>query len=272
MIAGQRLSARKSLGQNFLLDLNLARRIARAAGTLDGARIIEIGPGPGGLTRALLEAGAAVVAVEVDSRCIDALTPLRRAAGDRLRVVAADALRTDLAALAPPPRRVVANLPYNIGTRLLGQWLDRLAAEPSFAAGFTLMFQKEVAARLAAQPRSAAYGRLGVYAQWLCSVDVLFDVPARAFTPPPAVTSSVVRLAPRAEPQAPADASCLRRVLAAAFGQRRKMLRSSLKTLGVSAADLLSAAGIDGRARAEVLEIKQFCRLAAALSRLEAGR
>ena len=273
-IAAQRLSARRALGQNFLLDLNLTRRIARAAapeGAPEGETVIEIGAGPGGLTRALLETGARVVAVERDRRCIAALAALTQAAPGRLRVVEADARKVDLRDLAPAPRRVVGNLPYNVGTRLLAGWLDRLARAPDYAAGFTLMFQKEVAQRLAAAPGTPAWGRLGVLAQWLCMPSVLFDVPARAFTPPPRVTSSLVRLVPRARPLAPADPDRLRRVTAAAFGQRRKMLRSSLKALGVDAAALLAAAGIDGRARAGTLDVAGFCRLAEALSRIEDG-
>ena len=271
VIAAHRISARKGLGQNFLLDLNLTRRIARAAGALEGARVVEIGAGPGGLTRALLEAGAEVVAVERDPRCAAALADLERAAAGRLRVVHADALAVDLAELAPAPRRVVANLPYNLATRLLANWLEALARDAGFAAGFTLMFQKEVAERLAAAPGAPARGRLGVFAQWLCAVEIAFDVPARAFTPPPKVASSVVRLAPRAAPP-PADAAALRRVTAAAFGQRRKMLRSSLAALGVDTPALLAGAGVDGRLRAGVLEGADFLRLAAVLSRLEARR
>ena len=264
------MSARRALGQNFLLDLNLTRRIARAAGPLEGADVIEIGPGPGGLTRALLEAGARVAAVERDPRCVAALAGLERAAAGRLRVIEADALRVDLRDLAPAPRRVVANLPYNIASRLLAGWLDALARDPAFAAGFTLMFQKEVAQRLVAAPGTAARGRPSVLAQWLCDAAALFDAPARAFTPPPRVVSSVVRLTPRAA-RAPADPDALRRVAAAAFGQRRKMLRSSLKTLGADTAALLADAGVDGAARAEALDVAAFLRLAAALSRLEAG-
>lgn len=271
VIAAHRIAARRSLGQNFLLDLNLTRRIARAAGPLDGADVVEIGAGPGGLTRALLEAGARVVAVECDRRCLDALAELADAAPGRLRVAGADALDLDLRDLAPAPRQVVANLPYNVASRLTVRWLDALAGDPTFAAGFTLMFQKEVAERLAAAPGTPARGRLGVYAQWLCDARVLFNVPARAFAPPPKVTSSVVSLAPRSAPEPAADAARLQRVTAAAFGQRRKMLRSSLRPLGVDVPRLLALAGIDGTARAEVLEVAEFCRLADALTRIEAG-
>ncbi len=271
VIAAHRLSARRSLGQNFLLDLNLTRRIARAAGALDGVDVIEIGAGPGGLTRALLEAGARVVAVERDRRCVAVLAALGRAAPGRLRVVEADALRVDLQSLAPAPRLVVANLPYNVASRLVVRWMNELAREPAFVADFILMFQKEVAQRLAAVPGAGAYGRLSILAQWLCEPTLLFDIPARAFTPPPKVTSSVVRLTPRAVPLAAADPDRLQRVTAAAFGQRRKMLRSSLATLGADSSALLAAAGIDGRLRAERLSVVDFCRLAAAFSRIEAG-
>ena len=272
VLAAHGISPRRSLGQNFLPDLNLARRIARAAGPLDGAAVIEIGAGPGGLTRALLEAGAHVVAVERDRRCVEALASVARAAPGRLRIVEADARRIDLRSLAPPPRFVVANLPYNIATRLFGAWLDSLARDPSFAAGFTLMFQKEVAQRIAAAPGTAAWSRLGVVAQWLCEPTLLFDVPASAFVPPPKVTSSVVGIAPRAAPLAPADPDRLRRVAAAAFGRRRKMLRSALKSLGVDVPALLAGAGIDGRVRAETLGVAEFCRLAEALARLDSRR
>ena len=269
VLAAHGISPRRSLGQNFLLDLNLARRIARAAGPLDGAAVIEIGAGPGGLTRALLEAGARVVAVERDTRCVEALAAVVGAARGRLRIVEADARRVDLRDLAPPPRLVVANLPYNVATRLLGGWLDTLARDPSFAAGFTLMFQKEVAQRIAAAPGTAARGRLGVFAQWLCEPSVLFDVPPPAFTPPPKVMSSVVRIAPRAAPLAPAHPDCLRRVAAAAFGRRRKMLRSALKSLDTDVPALLARAGVDGRRRAESLSVAEFCRLAEALAGLD---
>ena len=272
VIAAHELSARKALGQHFLLDLNLTRRIARAAGPLDGADVIEIGAGPGGLTRALLEAGARVAAVERDPRCARALAGLLRAAPDRLRVVEADARALDIRRLAPVPRRVVANLPYGAATVLLGKWLDALAEDPAFAAGFTLMFQREVARRITAPPGGAARGRLGVYAQWLCEASILFDVAPRAFAPPPKVTSTVIRLVPRPAPLFAADARDLRRVTAAAFGQRRKMLRSSLKTLGAETEALLAAAGVDGSARAETLGLAGYCRLANALSRIEGRR
>jgi 16S rRNA (adenine1518-N6/adenine1519-N6)-dimethyltransferase len=257
------LGARRALGQNFLLDLNLTRRIARAAAPLDEATVIEIGPGPGGLTRALLDEGARrVVAVERDSRCLAALQELAAAYPGRLELVEADALALDPTALAAAPRRIVANLPYNIATALLLRWLGNIAAY----RGLTLMFQREVAERLVAAPRTPAYGRLSVVTQWLAEPKILFDVPARAFLPPPKVTSSVVSLIPRPEPLAAADKASLERVTAAAFGQRRKMLRSSLKTLGVPVERLLDATGIPGTARAEELPVAAFCALARALN------
>lgn len=259
------LSARKSLGQNFLLDLNLTARIARAAAPLDDANVIEIGPGPGGLTRALLLAGARqVVAVERDPRSVAALAELAAAFPGRLTIVEGDALAIDAASLAPAPRKIVANLPYNIATPLLLGWLRTAEAFESM----TLMFQKEVALRLAAAPRSKEYGRLSVMAQWRCAVRRLFDIPPRAFVPPPKVTSSVVQLVPRAAPLAPCGADELERVLAAGFGQRRKMLRQSLKPLGLDAEALLAAAGIAPTARAEELSVAEFCGLARALAAL----
>ena len=257
------LSARKRLGQHFLLDLNLTRRIARSAGAIDSGTVIEIGPGPGGLTRALLMEGARrVIAVEADSRCLGALAEIAAAWPDRLEAIAADALEIDAAALGEPPRRVVSNLPYNIGTALLLKWLER----PEAFVGFTLMFQKEVADRLFARPGSKDYGRLSVLTQWLTVVKPLFEVPAAAFTPPPKVTSTVVQLTPRPEPLCPAPRALLERVTAAAFGQRRKMLRQSLKSLGPSPARLLAAAGVAETARAEEIGIEGFCALARALA------
>ncbi|MEX0760255.1 MAG: 16S rRNA (adenine(1518)-N(6)/adenine(1519)-N(6))-dimethyltransferase RsmA, partial [Tistlia sp.] len=225
VIARHALGARKALGQHFLLDLNVTGRIARSAGPLGQGTTIEIGPGPGGLTRALLLAGAErVVAIERDERCLAALTEIAAASGGRLELLQADALTVAAETLGEAPRRIVANLPYNVATPLLLGWLAALARDPQAFESLTLMFQKEVAERLAAVPRSKAYGRLSVMTQWLCTVDALFDLPAQAFTPPPKVTSSVVRLTPRAVPLAPAQAAVLERVTAAAFGQRRKML------------------------------------------------
>ncbi|MGD9538194.1 MAG: 16S rRNA (adenine(1518)-N(6)/adenine(1519)-N(6))-dimethyltransferase RsmA [Alphaproteobacteria bacterium] len=255
------LAARKSLGQHFLLDLNLTRRIARAAQPFDGATVIEVGPGPGGLTRALLAEGAArIVAIERDQRCVAALAPLVDAAASRLSVIEADALEVDEAALGPPPRLVVANLPYNIATPLLIKWLDRIA----LFRGLVLMMQKEVAERVAARPGDDAYGRLGVRVGWVCEARRLFDVSPRAFTPPPKVTSSVVRLEPRPAPLCAAEPAAFERVLAAAFGQRRKMLRAALRALGVDTARLLAEAGVEPTARAENLPIEAFCALARA--------
>ncbi len=259
VIARHGLSARRSLGQHFLLDPNLTRRIARAAGPLGGIQVIEVGPGPGGLTRALLSEGAAHVhAIERDARCIGALRELEATAGGRLTIVEGDAREVDVAALAPPPRRIVANLPYNLSTVLLRRWLGQADAFECL----TLMFQKEVADRLVAAPGSKTYGRLSILAQWLCEVRILFEIPAAAFTPPPKVTSALVGLRPRAEPLAPAEIGALERVTGAAFGQRRKMLRSSLRALGGDAGALLAAAGIDPTARAETLTVTQLCALA----------
>lgn len=232
VIARHGLAARKALGQNFLLDLNLTGRIARAAGPLEGHDVIEVGPGPGGLTRALLDNGARrVIAIERDQRCIAALEEVAAAYPGRLKLVEGDALETDMAALVDRPARIVANLPYNIATPLLVGWLQTEPWPPWFSS-LTLMFQREVAERIVATPGSKAYGRLGVLAQWRTRPRILFDVDRRAFTPPPSVTSSIVELLPRQVPLAPANPQVLELVVAAAFGQRRKMLRASLKSLG----------------------------------------
>jgi 16S rRNA (adenine1518-N6/adenine1519-N6)-dimethyltransferase len=266
VIAAHGLRAIKGLGQHFLLDLNLTARIARAAGPLDGTAVIEVGPGPGGLTRALLAAGAPhVLAIERDERCIAALGDLSEAYPERLRIFAGDALRTDDVALVREtgwqgPIRVIANLPYNIGTALILRWLER----PQELAGLTVLIQKEVAERLTAAPRTKAYGRLSVLVQWLCDVSMEFDIPARAFTPPPKVVSTVVNLTPRSEPLAPAKREDLEAVTKAAFGQRRKMLRASLKALGMDPLPLLEQAGITPTARAEELDVATFCALARA--------
>lgn len=260
-IAAAGFSAKKSLGQNFLLDINLTRRIARAAGPLGDGTTIEVGPGPGGLTRALLIEGAVeLVAIERDARAAAALAPLVEAADGRLRLLEGDALEVDAATLGVPPRRIVANLPYNVATRLLIGWLET----PTAFASLTLMFQKEVADRLLAAPGDDAYGRLSVLVQWLCTVRRVTDLPPSAFTPPPKVWSTVVRLEPRPEPSHPADRRALERITEAAFGQRRKMLRQSLKGLGGDA--LLAAAGIEPTTRPERLAIAEFCRLANALT------
>ena len=263
IIARYGIAARKSLGQNFILDLNVTRRIARAAGPLDESSVIEIGPGPGGLTRALLAEGARrVIAIERDPRCLDALGELAVRYPGRLELVAGDALALDPSMLCEAPRKIVANLPYNIATALLLGWLDRIGDYESL----TLMFQREVAERFVATPRSPAYGRLSVLVQWLTEPRILFDLPPRAFVPPPKVTSSVVLLMPRTSPLAAASKPVLERVTAAAFGQRRKMLRSSLKTLGVPVEKLLVQAAIAPTARAEELSVAQFCALARAVA------
>lgn len=262
VIAKYGLSALKQLGQNFLLDLNLTGRIARAAGPLKDVTVIEIGPGPGGLTRALLATDARhVIAIERDKRCIAALQDLAAAYPSRLTIMEADALQIDELIFAPEaPRAIVANLPYNIATALLIKWLERSEQFVSL----TLMFQQEVAQRLVATPRTKSYGRLSVLTQWLCDADILFDISPRAFTPSPKVTSTVVRLVPRPAPLFPANRIILQKILAAAFGQRRKMLRASLKSLGATAEQHLLIAGIEPTARAEELNIEQFCALARA--------
>lgn len=266
VIAKHGLGALKALGQNFLLDLNLTGRIARAAGPLEGYEVIEVGPGPGGLTRALLAEGASrVIAIERDRRCLPALEEIAAAYPGRLTIIEGDALETDMAALVKGPARIVANLPYNIATPLLVRWLQTEPWPPWYAS-LTLMFQKEVAERIVAPPGGKAYGRLAVLAQWRTKPRMLFDVNRSAFTPPPAVTSTVVELIPRAQVLAPADPRELERVVAAAFGQRRKMLRSSLKSLTANPAAMIEAAGIDATQRAEELSVEQFCALARAFA------
>lgn len=261
VIAKYDLAARRALGQNFLLDLNLTAKIARAAGDLSTGTTIEIGPGPGGLTRALLAHGAReVIAIERDARCLGALAEIAAAYPGRLTIVEGDALAMDCAKLGTAPRRIVANLPYNIATPLLIKWLGQ---GPAFAS-LTLMLQKEVADRLIAKPRSKEYGRLSVLTQFLARPRRLFDLPPRAFVPPPKVTSTVIEILPLAEPAFPARLADLERVTQAAFGQRRKMLRQSLRTLGGNAEALLAAAEITPTARAEELTIAQFAALARA--------
>lgn len=255
------LLARKSLGQHFLFDLNLTGRIAAAAGELSTGTTIEVGPGPGGLTRALLAHGArAVVAVERDRRFLPALEEIAGRYPGRLSVLEADALDIEAHALGDAPRRIVANLPYNVGTKLLVGWLAR----PEAFESVTVMLQKEVVERIVAPPASEAYGRLAVAAQWRWSPRRLFDVPASAFVPPPRVASAMVRLVPRETPLAPAEPAMLERIVAAAFGQRRKMLRSALRALGQDPVPRLAAAGLDGDRRAETLSIEEFCALARA--------
>jgi 16S rRNA (adenine1518-N6/adenine1519-N6)-dimethyltransferase len=263
VIARHGLVARRSLGQNFLLDLNLTRRIARAAGPLAGHTIVEVGPGPGGLTRALLMEGAErVLAVERDRRTLPALAEIAAAYPGRLEVVEADALTVDWAALVGPgPARIVANLPYNIATPLLLGWLTTEPWPPWYCS-LTLMFQSEVAERIAAAPGSKVYGRLSVIAQARARARALFDIDRRAFTPPPKITSTLVEIVPLAEPPVPCPIAALERLTAAAFGQRRKMLRSSLKTLLEDPEPLLERAAINPTMRAEELSVADFCRLA----------
>lgn len=265
VIARHGIGAKKSLGQNFLLDLNLTGRIARAGAPLAGTDVLEIGPGPGGLTRALLAGGARrVVAVERDARCLAALAEISDHWPGRLEIIEGDALSLDLAARLTAPAQIIANLPYNIGTALFTRWMaPEDGAWPPWWTRLTLMFQKEVAARIAARPGEKAFGRLSVLAGWRAEARIAFDVSPRAFTPPPKVTSAVVSVVPGA-PVAAAPPKALEAVTAAAFGQRRKMLRQSLKALG-DADGLLRAAAIDGTRRAETLRIEEFCALARAL-------
>jgi len=255
------LAAKKALGQNFLLDLNLTGKVARAAGDLSGATVIEVGPGPGGLTRALFMHNAAkVIAIERDERCLPALAEIADAYPGQLEIISGDALATDYAALASnlADVRIVANLPYNIGTELLVKWLT-VPDWPPFWRSMTLMFQREVAERVVAKAGDDAYGRLGVLAGWRSEARIAFDISPQAFWPPPKVTSSVVHIVPRKTPLS-ADLRKLERVTLAAFGQRRKMLRQSLKGIGGEA--LLAKAGIDGTRRAETLSVEEFVRLA----------
>ena len=263
VIARHGLMAKKALGQNFLLDLNLTARIARQAGPLEGHDVVEVGPGPGGLTRALLAEGARrVIAVEKDPRCLPALAEIADRYPGRLEIVEGDALETGLADMVRSPARIIANLPYNVATPLLTGWL-LTEPWPAWFSSMTLMFQREVAERICAAPGSKSYGRLSVLSQWRCEAEIAFDVGPKAFTPPPKVTSSIAVLYPRGNPL-PCPADALQRVTAAAFGQRRKMLRQSLKSLG--GADLLERAGIEPERRAETLDIAEFVALANALS------
>ncbi|MEO3413302.1 16S rRNA (adenine(1518)-N(6)/adenine(1519)-N(6))-dimethyltransferase RsmA [Roseovarius sp. CAU 1744] len=262
VIAAHDLAARKSLGQNFLLDLNLTAKIARQAGDLSQCDVLEIGPGPGGLTRGLLAEGARrVLAVEKDARCLPALDQIAQAAPGRLQVINADALDLDPLAYLTPPIRVAANLPYNIGTELLVRWLTP-PDWPPFWQSLTLMFQREVAERIVAQPGSKAYGRLAVLAQWRCEARIVMTLPPDAFTPPPKISSAVVHLAALPEPRFEADQKLLEMVVARAFNQRRKMLRAALKGLTPDIEDRLIAAGIKPTDRAETVGLEQFCALA----------
>ncbi len=264
VIAAHELRALKALGQNFLLDLNITAKIARAAGDLSSLTVFEVGPGPGGLTRGLLSEGAGnVIAVEFDPRAVAALQELIAAADGKLKVVEGDALRADLTAMAPAPRAIVANLPYNIATPLLIGWLRQIYDDAGAYAHMTLMFQREVADRITAAPGGKTYGRLAVISQWLCAAQRVFDLPPEAFTPPPKVTSSIVRFVPRPAEAARPSFATMEKITAAAFGQRRKMLRAALKPYP----GLLEAAGIDGTLRAEQLPVSDFIKLATALDR-----
>ena len=266
VIATHQLSARKSLGQNFLLDLNLTSKIARQAGDLSGADVLEIGPGPGGLTRGLLAEGARhVLSVEKDPRCLPALAEISDAYPGRLTVIEGDALEVNPLAHLTPPIHIAANLPYNIGTELLVRWLTP-KAWPPFWDSLTLMFQREVAERIVALPGSKAYGRLALLAQWRCDARIVMSLPPEAFTPPPKVSSAVVHLTALPAPRFEADAQVLNRVVAAAFNQRRKMLRAALKGIAPDIEDRLLSAGIKPTERAEQVPLEAFCALARAVA------
>lgn len=261
VIADHELSARKSLGQNFLLDLNLTSKIARQAGDLSECDVLEIGPGPGGLTRGLLAEGARrVLAVEKDTRCLPALSEIADAYPERLTVINADALELDPTDQLTPPIRVASNLPYNVGTELLIRWLTP-QSWPPFWQSLTLMFQREVAERIVAKPGSKAYGRLAVLAAWRSDAKIAMHLPPGAFTPPPKVSSAVVHLNALPEPRYPAELKQLERVVARAFNQRRKMLRAALKGMAPDIEDRLIAAGIKPTDRAETVDLEQFCTL-----------
>ncbi|NNL17235.1 MAG: 16S rRNA (adenine(1518)-N(6)/adenine(1519)-N(6))-dimethyltransferase RsmA [Boseongicola sp.] len=267
VIAKHQLSARKSLGQNFLLDLNLTAKIARSAGDLHGTDVLEVGPGPGGLTRGLLAEGARkVVVVEKDARCIPALEEIARAYEGRLEILQGDALELDVSAHLVAPIRVVSNLPYNVGTELLTRWLDP-PKWPPFWTSLTLMFQLEVAQRITAKAGDKHYGRLAVLAGWRTDAKIVMELPPEAFTPAPKVRSAVVTLNALSEPRYPANARILKNVVARAFGQRRKMMRASLKGLRPDIEDRLIAAGIKPTDRAETVDIERFCALARTLEK-----
>ena len=266
VIATHDLRAKKSLGQNFLLDLNLTAKIARIAGDLSECDVLEIGPGPGGLTRGLLAEGARrVVAIEKDARCLPALAEIAAAYPDRLSVLNDDALAVDWAAHLKPPIRIIANLPYNVGTELLIRWLIPPVWPPQWSS-LTLMFQREVAERIVAREGSKAYGRLAVLAQWRCEARIALNLPPEAFTPPPKVSSAVVHLTALETPKFPADQKALERVVAKAFNQRRKMLRAALKGLCPDIEDRILAAGLRPTDRAETVSLEGFCALARAVA------
>lgn len=265
VIATHGLIAKKSLGQNFLLDLNLTARIARAAGDLTGCDVLEVGPGPGGLTRGLLAEGARrVLAIEKDERCLPALAEIAAAYPGRLEILNADALEVDALAHLTPPIRVIANLPYNVGTELLVRWLTPKIWPPYWQT-LTLMFQKEVAERIVAKPGSKAYGRLALLAQWRSDARIVLTLPPEAFTPPPKIHSAVVLLTALPEPRFPANAAILSQIVAAGFNQRRKMLRASLKGIAPNIESLLEGSGIAPTARAEEIDLERFCTLARAV-------
>lgn len=262
VIKDHQLSAKKSLGQNFLLDLNLTAKIARQAGDLAACDVLEIGPGPGGLTRGLLAEGARrVLAIEKDARCLPALEQIAAAYPDRLEIINGDALEVNPLEHLTPPIRIAANLPYNIGTELLVRWLTP-PDWPPFWNSLTLMFQKEVAERVVAKPGSKQYGRLAILAQWRADTRIAMTLPPEAFTPPPKIHSAVVHLIALPEPRFPADAATLSRIVASGFNQRRKMLRASLKSVSPNIEDHLIAAGIKPTDRAETVDLEQWCALA----------
>lgn len=262
VIATHGIAAKKSLGQNFLLDLNLTAKIARLAGDLSASDVLEVGPGPGGLTRGLLAEGARrVLAIEKDPRCMTALAEIAEAYPGQLEVINGDALEINPLAHLTPPIKIAANLPYNVGTELLVRWLTP-PDWPPFWQSLTLMFQREVAQRIVAEPGSKAYGRLALLAQWRAEPQIVLDLPPEAFSPPPKVSSAVVHLTALPAPRFPADAEVLNRVVAAGFNQRRKMLRSALKSLGPDIEDHLVAAGIKPTERAERVSLEAFCALA----------
>lgn len=269
VIARHGLITKKSLGQHFLLDERITDEIVRYAGDLNNHNLIEIGPGPGGLTRSLLNAGTKkLYVVEKDGRCIEVMKELQQAFPERLEILHEDALTVNLLEAVPAPRKIVANLPYNVGTELLLGWLDQIYAVPGAFEGLTLMFQKEVAERIVATHGNKDYGRLSVLAQWLCHVRYDMELPPEAFTPPPKVASAVVTLIPRTKPLVDVPKDILEKVVAAAFGQRRKMLRGALKSLGVDVEKLFAEADIDGSLRAEQVDLSGLCKLAISYQRI----
>ncbi|MFT4795705.1 MAG: 16S rRNA (adenine1518-N6/adenine1519-N6)-dimethyltransferase [Paracoccaceae bacterium] len=272
VIRDHELAAKKSLGQNFLLDLNLTGRIARTAGSVNDHDVLEIGPGPGGLTRALLFEGARhVVAVERDARCLSALAEVAAHYAGRLEVIEGDALKIDATPHLTPPYRIIANLPYNVGTELFVRWMTPPVWPPAWSS-LTLMFQREVAERICAKPGGSAWGRLSVLAQWRAQTRIAFELSPKAFTPPPKIWSAVVHVTPLAEPRFPAVPKTLEQLTQAAFGQRRKMLRQSLKQVSIDAIALCEAAGVEPTLRAENLDIEAFCALSQALDAQRAAQ